>query len=166
MKTINQSAQSVYEYCLKHHLVLATAESCTGGLVSAEITEIAGSSHMFDRAFITYSNEAKKDMLNVSDTSLNTYGAVSETVATEMLTGALKHSNASLAVSITGIAGPGGGTIEKPVGTVCFAWGSETAQSADTQHFTGNRADVRNAAVKHAFNCLLNFIQLRYQTEL
>ena len=165
MKTTNQLAQSLYQYCLEYHLVLATAESCTGGLVSSQITEIAGSSQIFDRAFVTYSNAAKKDMLNVSDFSLNKHGAVSEKVAIEMLKGALKHSNASLAVSITGIAGPSGGTTEKPVGTVCFAWGSKEEHLAETQLFSGNRTDIRNAAVKYAFECLLCFIQLHHLTE-
>ncbi len=151
-------AEELYQQCLENHKIVATAESCTGGLLSAFITEVAGSSAMFDRAFITYSNAAKKDMLDVSDKSLMSYGAVSETVATEMLGGALRNSKANIGISITGIAGPSGGNDEKPVGTVCFAWGSEAKQFQSTEHFQGNRQEVRLLAVKFSFEQLLLFI--------
>lgn len=155
---IQTLAEELYQQCLEKHKIVTTAESCTGGLLSAHITEISGSSIMFDRAFITYSNAAKKDMLKVSNKSLVSYGAVSETVATEMLDGALKNSKANIGVSITGIAGPSGGSDEKPVGTVCFAWGSEATQYQSTEHFLGNRQEVRLCAVKFALEQLSLFI--------
>jgi len=105
-----------------HGYMLALAESCTGGMVAEVITSVAGSSAWFDRGFVTYSNQAKIDMLGVSEQTLENLGAVSEQVAVEMAFGALKHSQAHIAGSITGIAGPDGGTADKPVGTVCFAW--------------------------------------------
>ncbi|MCL4163702.1 UNVERIFIED_CONTAM: hypothetical protein GTU68_050606, partial [Idotea baltica] len=102
--------------------MLALAESCTGGLASAAITDVAGSSNWFDRGFITYSNAAKESMLSVQTNTLETFGAVSVETALEMALGALANSNATIAASITGIAGPSGGSKEKPIGTVCFAW--------------------------------------------
>lgn len=153
-----QLAGQLYQRCRDHQKILTTAESCTGGLVSAHITDIAGSSAVFDRAFITYSNAAKQEMLNVSQASLMSDGAVSETVALEMLQGAMKNSSANLGVAITGIAGPDGGSNEKPVGMVCFAWGDGAVQLNCTEHFSGDRQQVRFAAVKFAFEQLLAFI--------
>ncbi|MEQ1767234.1 MAG: nicotinamide-nucleotide amidohydrolase family protein [Methylotenera sp.] len=126
---------------------LALAESCTGGMVAQYVTAIAGSSAWFDRGFITYSNQAKMEMLGVTNLSLENFGAVSEQTAIEMALGALKNSYAQIAASITGIAGPDGGTPEKPVGTVCFAWVSnEFAAQAVTKHFNGNRESIRQQA--------------------
>ncbi|MDV6253941.1 nicotinamide-nucleotide amidase [Vibrio sp. EA2] len=131
--------------------VITTAESCTGGGVAAAITDIAGSSAWLDRAFVTYSNEAKMEMLGVDAKTLDEYGAVSEPVVIEMVQGALKHSNATIGVSISGIAGPGGGSEEKPVGTVCFAFAdNQQWLLVETMHFDGDRADVREQAVFHA----------------
>ena len=128
-------------------LMVAMAESCTGGLVAEAITRIAGSSAWFDRGFVTYSNTAKIDMLDVDSKTLQKFGAVSEQTAMEMATGALKNSAAQIAGSITGIAGPDGGTLEKPVGTVCFAWaGQNLPVSASTQIFSGNRETIRQQA--------------------
>lgn len=128
-------------------LMLALAESCTGGLVAATITDVAGSSAYFDRGFVTYSNESKVEMLSVSPETLEKYGAVSEETAREMTEGALKHSHAQVAGSITGIAGPDGGTKEKPVGTVCFAWTGKTLPTSSiTKRFLGNRQEVRQQA--------------------
>ena len=128
-------------------LMLAMVESCTGGLVAEATTRIAGSSAWFDRGFVTYSNAAKIDMLGVNSKTLEKFGAVSEQTAKEMAIGALKNSAAQIAGSITGIAGPDGGTLEKPVGTVCFAWaGQNLPVSASTQIFSGNRETIRQQA--------------------
>ena len=132
-------------------LKIATAESCTGGLVAAALTDIAGSSDVFERGFVTYSNLAKTEMLGVAEATLEAHGAVSEAVAREMADGALRHSAADLAVSVTGIAGPGGATPGKPVGTVCFGWAAiDAAPVTETRQFPGDRAAVRRAAALHA----------------
>lgn len=126
---------------------LALAESCTGGLVAQAITSVAGSSAWFDRGFVTYSNQAKIEMLNVSSQTLEKFGAVSEQTAAEMSTGALSNSHAQMTGSITGIAGPDGGTAEKPVGTVCFAWAEvQKPVSTTTKYFHGNRESIRQQA--------------------
>jgi nicotinamide-nucleotide amidase len=128
-------------------LMLALAESCTGGMVAQTITSIAGSSAWFERGFVTYSNAAKVEMLGVSAQTIENFGAVSEETAIEMVLGALKNSHAQIAGSITGIAGPDGGTLEKPVGTVCFAWaGLALPVTTSTKHFNGNRESVRQQA--------------------
>lgn len=137
-------------------LMVATAESCTGGLIAATLTEIAGSSTVIDRGFVTYSNEAKTDMLGVPADMINTHGAVSEPVAISMAEGALARSQANIAVSVTGVAGPGGGSAEKPVGTVhfgCARKGQETVHSH--MLFEGmDRTQVRTASVAHAFKLI------------
>ena len=142
--------------CLKYHqLHLTTAESCTGGGVSAAITDMPGSSAWFDRAFVTYSNAAKVEMLGVAEDTIQSHGAVSEMTAMEMVQGALKYSNANIGVSISGVAGPGGGSAEKPVGTVCFAWADDQGWlKVDTQCFSGDRAEVRQQAVTFALQVL------------
>ena len=114
-------AERVLGACRAEGLMLATAESCTGGLIAGALTEVAGSSDVVDRGFVTYSNAAKMDMLGVSADSLRSFGAVSEQVAKEMAAGAVKHSRALVTIAVTGVAGPGGGTPEKPVGTVHIA---------------------------------------------
>lgn len=127
--------------------MLALAESCTGGMVAQAVTSVAGSSTWFDRGFITYSNAAKIEMLGVCAQTLERFGAVSEQTAREMAEGALKHSHAHIAGSITGIAGPDGGSAEKPIGTVCFAWaGDNLPLIATTKHFQGNRHTIRQQA--------------------
>jgi nicotinamide-nucleotide amidase len=125
--------------------MLATAESCTGGMVAAAITDIAGSSEVFDRGFVTYSNQAKMDLLGVPREMLETCGAVSEQVARAMAEGALRNSTAAIAVAITGIAGPGGGSIDKPVGLVHFAC---AANGTMTRHMVEVFADCDRAAVR------------------
>ena len=148
-------AKDVVERASAAGIVIATAESCTGGMISAAITDIAGSSRVLDRGFVTYSNAAKMDMLGVSAETLDTHGAVSEQVAAEMAAGALKHSNATLSVSVTGIAGPGGSDF-KPEGRVCF--GIATKDGVETQQVDFGplaRAGVRNATVSHAMDLLL-----------
>lgn len=140
--------------------VLALAESCTGGLASAAITEIAGSSSWFDRGFITYSNTAKQQMVNVSAETLTQYGAVSEETATEMAIGALNNSQADITGSITGIAGPSGGSINKPIGTVCFAFALKNGLLiTTTQHFSGDRQQIRHQSVVYLFNGLMDVMK-------
>jgi nicotinamide-nucleotide amidase len=151
MKSHDLLSEDVGRLLLKNQLVLATAESCTGGGVATVITDIAGSSAWFDRAFVTYSNQAKMEMLNVSSRALELNGAVSEPVAVEMVLGALAHSAATIAVSISGIAGPSGGTENKPVGTVCFAWADHKGWlQVHTVHYQGDRRSIRDQAVTHA----------------
>ena len=148
-------AKDVVERASAAGIVIASAESCTGGMISAAITAIAGSSHVLDRGFVTYSNAAKMDMLGVSAETLDTQGAVSEQVAAEMAAGALKHSNATLSVSVTGIAGPGGSDF-KPEGRVCF--GIATNDGVETQQIDFGalgRTGVREATVAHALELLL-----------
>jgi nicotinamide-nucleotide amidase len=137
--------------------VLATAESCTGGWISAAITAVAGSSDWFDRGFVTYSNAAKQDMLGVSPRTLQTSGAVSEDTAREMTAGALKRSRADVAVAVTGIAGPTGGSKDKPVGTVCFAWEHRDQRRESATHYLkGDRMAVRRQSVIIALRGLLS----------
>ena len=127
--------------------MLALAESCTGGMVAQSITSVAGSSAWFDRGFVTYSNVSKIEMLGVRAETLEKFGAVSEETALEMALGCLKRSHAQLSGSITGIAGPDGGTVDKPVGTVCFAWaGEKLLLSTTTKRFFGNREEIRQQA--------------------
>lgn len=135
---------------------LATAESCTGGWVAQSITAVAGSSEWFDRGFVTYSNEAKREMLAVADETLVGHGAVSEATALAMAGGAIRFSRAEWALAISGIAGPTGGSPDKPVGTVCFAWvGPDALFDAETQWFSGGRREIRAQAVRHALAGLL-----------
>ena len=134
----------------------ALAESCTGGLVAAALTEIAGSSAVLDRGFVTYSNASKRQMLGVPEDILDTFGAVSIATAWAMAQGALARSDADVAVAISGIAGPDGGTAEQPVGTVCFAWGGRRHSiHSVTLHFQGDRTGVRRQAVLTAIQGLL-----------
>lgn len=134
---------------------LATAESCTGGWVAEVMTATAGSSNWFDRGFITYSNDAKRELLGVNPATLREAGAVSEAVVREMVSGALERACAEVALAISGVAGPGGGGEDKPVGTVCFAWGLRDAPvHAGTQRFTGDREAVRRQSVIHALKTL------------
>lgn len=152
-------ARQVGTALLARQWFLATAESCTGGLLAAAITEIAGSSTWFERGFITYSNQAKQELLGVSDTTLIRFGAVSEPTAIEMARGALNHSRAQVTVAITGIAGPTGGSVEKPVGTVCFAWAlPQQDVHSCTQFFSGERSEVREQAVCFALSELLRLL--------
>ncbi len=142
-----------------NNLSLASAESCTGGWLAKQVTDLAGSSSVFDRGFVTYSNQAKQDMLGVKLATLKAHGAVSEAVAKEMAEGALKYSQADITVSITGVAGPGGGTKDKPVGMVCFGWiksGGETI--VKTVLFSGDRDSVREQAVNFALNGIYDLI--------
>jgi nicotinamide-nucleotide amidase len=131
-------------------MILVIAESCTGGGIGEAITRTAGSSEWFERGFITYSNHAKQEMLGVRAETLDGFGAVSEQTAREMALGALCASQASMAVSVTGIAGPGGETAGKPVGMVCFCWASKGSLKTETCQFSGGRSEVRRQAIIHA----------------
>ncbi len=139
---------------------LATAESCTGGMIGAALTDVAGSSDYFERGFITYSNESKHELLGVSSDILRSHGAVSAETAAEMVAGALHRSHADIAVAVTGIAGPGGGSIEKPVGTVYIGWGLRGLPCVTMHHlFDGDRAAVRQQTVEAAIQHLLKAIE-------
>ena len=140
---------------------LATAESCTGGWVAQALTDIAGSSAWFERGFVTYANAAKIEMLGVTPEILANYGAVSCETASAMAAGALRHAHVDWALAITGIAGPSGGSIDKPVGTVCFAWASKRQPTPDSEkmHFDGDRRGIRLQAVRFALNGLLHRIE-------
>lgn len=163
--TLSALAASLGAALKGRSLMLATAESCTGGWVGQAVTAISGSSEWYDRGFITYSNQAKQEMLGVSPDTITRYGAVSEQTAREMAAGALSHSRAQLALAITGVAGPSGGTPHNPVGTVCFAWAMRgrdadprVASAADgfpstttaRRRFEGDRDAVRRQAVQFA----------------
>ena len=138
--------------------MLATAESCTGGLIAAACTELAGSSNWFERGFVTYSNEAKIELLGVDAALIAAHGAVSEAVARAMALGAVRHSRARVGVAVTGVAGPGGGSADKPVGTVWFGFMVDGALSSETVRFAGDRAAVRAATVRHALERLVRLL--------
>ncbi|HWV18008.1 MAG TPA: nicotinamide-nucleotide amidase [Rhodocyclaceae bacterium] len=149
-------SQQLGQALIERRLMLATAESCTGGWVAEVVTDTAGSSGWFDRGFVTYSNQAKADMLGVRTDTLATFGAVSEEIAREMAAGAIANSNADWSISITGIAGPGGGSSVKPVGTVCFGWCRRGGTpGSETMLFEGERRGIRQQAVMHALEGLL-----------
>jgi len=134
--------------------MLVTAESCTGGGLAYAITAIPGSSKWFERGFVTYSNESKQELLGVSSNTLEKYGAVSEQTVIEMAHGALRNSHADFSIAITGIAGPDGGTAEKPVGTVWFAWGTKDKIQSQLKFFQGDRKSIREQAIEYALGLL------------
>lgn len=144
---------------LKKHWRLATAESCTGGLIAAACTDLAGSSDWFERGFISYSNEAKTELLGVDAALITREGAVSEAVVRAMAHGAVQHSRAQVAVAVTGVAGPSGGSREKPVGTVWFGWATPAGVVSEIRHFDGDRAQVRAATVAHALLRLVRLLE-------
>ena len=135
--------------------MVATAESCTGGMIAARCTDLSGSSQWFERGFVTYSNAAKSELLGVPAELIAQHGAVSEAVACAMADGALRHSHAQVSVAVTGIAGPAGGSADKPVGTVWFAWCVNEQLSSERRVFAGNRAAIREATVAHALQGLI-----------
>lgn len=142
-----------------HGMMLATAESCTGGGIAQALTDISGSSAWFERGFVTYSNLAKVEMLGVRQTTLEAHGAVSEAAVREMAVGALQHSRAHFAVAVSGIAGPTGGTPEKPVGTVWFGWAVRDGEvHASLHHLKGDRTSVREQSVQIALQGVLNLL--------
>ena len=146
---VAETVQAVADSLLRRQWMLATAESCTGGMVAAACTDLAGSSAWFERGFVTYSNAAKTQMLGVDALLITSHGAVSEPVARAMAQGALRHSAAQVALAITGVAGPGGGSVAKPVGTVWFGFAGPWGVHSELQHFGGDRAAVRQAAALH-----------------
>lgn len=153
------AASALLDACREAGLTIATAESCTGGLVAACLTEVAGSSDVFERGFVTYSNEAKADLLGVPQAMLHRHGAVSEEVAKAMAVGAMARSRALMTISITGIAGPGGGTAAKPVGLVHFASSMTGGTTVHERHeFEGDRAAIRREAVRTALRILADRI--------
>jgi nicotinamide-nucleotide amidase len=160
MDKLDCLAQQLGEVLQQQGLMLTLAESCTGGMVAQAVTSVAGSSTWFERGFVTYSNQAKVEMLGVSEDTLQQYGAVSEQTATEMAIGALKHSHAAISASITGIAGPTGGSEAKPVGTVCFACAiNDKCTLNTTQYFQGNRQAIREQAAQFVLKALLDLLR-------
>jgi nicotinamide-nucleotide amidase len=144
--------------------MLCTAESCTGGWLGKALTDVKGSSHWYERGFITYTNQAKHDMLGVSEETLSEHGAVSENTVLEMARGALEHSRADISVAITGIAGPGGATTVKPLGTVWFAWAADTQSGfihSEKHRFDGDREAVRRQAVAMALKGVMDHLVAR-----
>jgi len=159
MNDLSQLADRLGARLAERGWQLAAAESCTGGWIAKTLTDVAGSSAWFDRGFVTYSNQAKQEMLGVRADTLAAHGAVSEAVVREMAEGALSHSRAQLAVSVSGIAGPGGGSPDKPVGTVWIAWtGAGMATRARPYCFDGDRDAVRRQAVETALQGLLDVL--------
>ena len=151
-----QQLQNLATNLASQNLKVTCAESCTGGLLAANLTRLPGSSAWFDMGFVTYSNEAKQQLLNVNPTTLAHYGAVSEEVVREMALGALISSKADYALSISGIAGPTGGSEDKPVGLVWFGLASKKRIWAESKHFNGDRDQIRAQAVQHAVQLLLS----------
>ena len=158
MKTPLDLAKGVANLLIAKGWTLALAESCTGGLVCATLTELPGSSDWFERGYITYSNQAKSECLGVPAEIIDSFGAVSEQVAKAMAEGAQRNAGVNVAISVTGIAGPSGGSIEKPVGTVCFAWAIEKNTIYQTKHFTGSRQEIRDSACTYALSELMKLI--------
>ncbi len=156
---ITRQTGEVAQCLLARGWTLATAESCTGGWIAKCCTDLAGSSDWFDGGFVTYSNEAKQEMLGVTAEDLETHGAVSETVVMHMAQGARQRTGANSALAVSGIAGPGGGTVDKPVGTVWFAWSVEGRDNCSRlMRFDGDRDSVRRQAVCHALQGLLSLL--------
>jgi nicotinamide-nucleotide amidase len=157
-QAIDYSCGLVADLLLKKQLRLVTAESCTGGLIAAACTDLAGSSAWFERGFVTYSNAAKTELLGVSERVLRRAGAVCGPVAQAMAEGALAHSHAQVAVAVTGVAGPSGGSPAKPVGTVWFGFAMPGQVLTEKCHFDGDRAAVRQATVRHALERLVELL--------
>jgi nicotinamide-nucleotide amidase len=159
MEDVIELAARVGRALQEKGLLLAVAESCTGGGVGQAITEIAGSSEWFDCGFITYSNASKTELLDVSAAMIAQHGTVSEEVAAAMAEGAVANSSAHVAISTTGIAGPGGAVPGKPVGTVCFGWATDHRTHTERLVFSGDRQSVRQQTVAHALKGLLRFLE-------
>ena len=158
-KEILTLVEKLFQLLKERKLTLATAESCTGGLLAAAITAVAGSSAYFDRGFIVYSNISKIEELGVTPEILESFGAVSDETAEAMARGALVHSCAGISIAITGIAGPGGATQQKPVGTVSFAVACANSVRSTTRHFSGSREQIRERSVKFALELLLGVVK-------
>ena len=157
---LQKLARRLGEILSESGLCCVTAESCTGGWVAKVITDIEGSSHWFERGFVTYSNRSKRELLGVGEGVLERHGAVSEAVVRSMVQGALQRSPADLALSISGIAGPGGGTADKPVGTVWLAWGRRNGETrAEKRRFHGEREAVRRQAAAAALRGMIDLVE-------
>ena len=156
--TLHQLAIRVGNRLREERLMLTTAESCTGGMIAGAITDISGSSTWFERGFVTYSNQAKTEMIGVPGELIDKHGAVSEAVARAMAEGALRNSRAQISVSVTGIAGPGGGSEKKPVGTVSFGWSDRLHTLCQTMHLKGDRHQIRLQAAAHALRGVLTML--------
>jgi nicotinamide-nucleotide amidase len=158
--TLYDLAERVGHALKAHRLMMATAESCTGGWIAEAMTMVPGSSEWFERAFVTYTYISKREMLGVRGATLEAHGAVSEECVREMVEGALSASHAQIAVAVSGTAGPGGGTLQKPVGTVCLAWrGRGVPMRSETQHFPGDREAVRRQSVIRALEEVLAIVE-------
>ena len=156
---MNELAQKLGERLKAKGALLVTAESCTGGWAAQAVTAISGSSEWFERGFVTYSNPAKEEMLGVRPATIKKHGAVSDETAREMALGALERSRGTIALAITGVAGPTGATAAKPVGTVCFAWAVKGhAARAETRRFSGDRESVRRQSVEYALRKVLELL--------
>jgi nicotinamide-nucleotide amidase len=156
---LHEITQELARVLKKNGWHLSTAESCTGGMVAASITELAGSSEWFERGYVTYSNQSKSEDIDVSQNLIEQHGAVSDQVARAMALGAKQNSGSDLSLSITGIAGPTGGSPEKPIGTVCFAWALANDQIvSETKYFEGNRQQIRQQACDFSLRKLLSLV--------
>lgn len=162
MKTTEHTTelcQKLAELLISRQQMMATAESCTGGGIATALTDLAGSSAWFDAGFVTYSNQAKQRMLAVPESVLIEHGAVSQPVVETMVRGAIANSQAQFAVAVSGVAGPGGGSVDKPIGTVWIAWGDATTQQSQRFQFSGDRQQVRAQTILAALTALIEFIQ-------
>ena len=159
MTELTGQVANLAEILQKKHWLMASAESCTGGMIAAACTDLAGSSNWFERGFVSYSNEAKTELLGVGTDLIARHGAVSEEVARAMVQGALAHSRAQVAVAVTGVAGPGGGSVAKPVGTVWFGWATPAGVVSEMRRFDGDRAAVRLATVRYALQRLQSLLK-------
>ena len=158
---LHEITQELARVLIKNHWHLSTAESCTGGMVAASITELAGSSEWFERGYVTYSNQSKSEDIDVSQNLIEQHGAVSDQVARAMALGAKQNSGSDLSLSITGITGPTGGSSEKPIGTVCFAWALANDQIvSETKYFEGNRQQIRQQACDFSLRKLLDLLRI------
>jgi nicotinamide-nucleotide amidase len=157
--SVHVSIGLVADFLQKRRWLMATAESCTGGMISAACTDLAGSSAWFERGFVTYSNEAKTELLGVDAALIRQHGAVSEEVARAMASGAVARSRAQVSVAVTGVAGPTGGSAAKPVGTVWFGFQVGGQLTSEMKRFDGDRAAVRSATVQHALKRLLELLR-------
>ena len=155
--TLEHLASEVVFRLSEAALLLVTAESCTGGWVAKLVTDVAGSSAVLERGFVTYSNESKQDLLGVPESLISEHGAVSEACVQAMVAGALEHSHAKIALAITGIAGPGGASPEKPLGTVWLAWAGPDWSHVERHQFSGDREEVRRQAARRALQGILEF---------
>lgn len=159
MGVIAKKVEKLAELLLQQHWLLGVAESCTGGWLAKSCTDLAGSSAWFERAFITYTNRAKHEMLDVNLDIIDAHGAVSEETVAAMVSGVLEHSPAHIAVAISGVAGPDGGSEEKPVGMVCFGWMLKDGETVvKTAYFDGDRDAVRRQAVEYALDGLIELL--------